>query len=235
MIRSSFFNYSPIIILIFLTWSLIINPATATEDDATLLENLYPMKDGYLWRYERTTREGVKHYATNYLGRYRQEGDLYHLIGNPYGVSYYVQTPEALILAGIAPAEDLKKVSFYEGDGMIRLKKPMRKGTRWSGSTRLEKSEAGQVISTYYTTEIIGWSKVTVPAGTFDAIVTSTTQNTVFLQKESGFGKGVISGEKIWYTPEIGVVRRLINLIYQDTGVEPLRDDKLEEFIRKRK
>ena len=211
----------------------LINPIMAKEDAPTL-ESLYPMKDGYLWRYKRITSEGVKHYATNYLGRYKKEGDLYHLIGNPYGVSYYKLTPEELILSGIAPAEDLKKVNFYEGKGMVRLKKPLRKGNRWSGQTRLNKSEGEQVISTYYTTEIIGWSKVEVPAGTFDAIVTSTTQNTVFLHKESGFGKGVITGEKIWYTPEIGMVRRLINLLYQDTGAVPLRDDKLEEFIKQK-
>jgi len=203
------------------------------EITTATIPTLFPAERGLKWRYLRNSREGQSHYTTNFLGVFSKEDKQYQILGNPYGVSYYTITPEALSLEGIAPADDLKKVDFYKNESLVRLKAPLRSGHRWSGRTRTVKDK--EAILTVYSTEIIGWGVVDVPAGRFDTVITSSTLNTLFFKKETGFGKGVLSYEMVWYARDVGIVRRLNFLIYGERQSVPLRDDQLEEFIREEK
>ena len=202
-----------------------------SQDPSTItIQSLFPVESGLKWRYERTSAEGVSHYVTNVLRSSSKDNHIYSILTNPFGVSYYELTPEMLLLKGIAPAEEPEKVSYYEEGNMIRLQNPIRKGAMWEDRASLDKADGG--ILTSYRTVISGWGKAEVPAGVFDAVITSTTLNTVFIDKETGLGKGVFSSEQIWYSPGIGIVRRTNFLLYGKDRAVPVRDDKLEEFIR---
>ncbi len=194
---------------------------------------LFPVERGLHWRYKHKTPEGTSHYATDVFGRYKTSEKTYFIMGNPFGVSYFELTPQALYHRGVAPADDVKKVKFYKGGDIIRLEVPLSARNRWSGGASIEKN--GRTITTYYNTEILGWGKIEVPAGTFDALVTSSTKTTVFVEKEAHLGKGAIVREHIWYAPQIGVVRRLSFLFHKESGYTLLRDDTLEEFTREKK
>lgn len=197
------------------------------------IQSLFPLSRELKWRYERTSREGVSHYAAKYVGTYTKDNEILHILSNPFGASYYASTPHTLTIQGVAPVEDMKSVDFYQEGSIIRLQSPLRRGTRWQGRTLMEKEQ--DIIITAYDTEILGWEKVKVPAGNFDTLVTSSTQHAIFIKKESGQGKGVFTFERVWYSPEIGMVRRDMYLLYPGDIRIPLRDDKLEEFIREKK
>lgn len=209
------------------------NPANlvGSDDSSSItIQTLFPMDPGLKWRYERTSAEGVSHYVAGVMGATSKGDRVYHILTNPFGVSYYELTSGMLILKGIAPAEEPEQVSFYEEGHIIRLQAPLRKGNRWEGNASLYQTD--KTIVTSYRTEIMGWTKVDVPAGTFDAVVTSSTLNTAFIDKKTDVGKGAITSEQVWYSPGIGVVRRINFLLYGQDRVVPVRDDKLEEFTR---
>ena len=210
-----------------------INSSPNEETKISGIETLFPAKPGFRWRYLRETGEGTSHYATDFLGSLTKNEKKYQILGNPYGTSYYEITPDMLVLRGIAPADDIKKVDFYEDGGLIRIKKPVKKGNKWEGKATLKREN--EIIITSYRSEILGWSKVNVPVGSFDSLVTSSTLNTVFIKTEDGFGKGAVTMEQIWYAPRVGIVRRTIYLMYPGRPLVMLRDDKLEEFIRERR
>ena len=113
---------------------------------------------------------------------------------------------------------------------MIRLRTPLRKGTKWEDKATLYQSDT--TILVLYRTEILGWAKVDVPAGTFDALVTSSTLNTAFIDRKTEMGKGAVTTEQVWYSPGIGIVRRVNYLLYGGEQAVPVRDDQLKEFIR---
>lgn len=194
------------------------------------IQTLFPLSSGLTWRYERTSREGVSHYTTRYMGTFAKDDKILHILGNPFGASYYSSNPEFLSILGMAQGEDIKKVDFYQEGDVIRLKSPILPGTRWQGRAIMEKDE--DLIITAYDTEILGWENTKVPAGNFDSVVTSSTQHTVFIKKESGQGKGMFTFEQVWYSPGIGMVRRDMYLLYPGDIQLPFRDDKLEEFNR---
>jgi hypothetical protein len=198
----------------------------------TDIKTLFPMEKGMKWRYERKSRQGVSRFSTNYLGSVTDNNIKYQLLGNPYGISYFEITPDILYLRGVAPADDPRKVNYYIKGESIRLKEPLIKGNRWHDNILLTK-ESG-TIATGYTTEILGWEKITVPAGTFDALVTSSTLNTIFLNKSDGSAKCLVSNEKIWYSPDNGIVRRLAFIVYGKERVLH-RDDRLEVIVRENK
>lgn len=201
------------------------------DDSSSIsIQALFPIDPGIKWRYERTSSEGDSHYVTHVKGAASIGDRVYYILANPFGVSYYELTPEMLVLKGIAPSEEPENVSFYEEGKMIRLKTPLRKGTRWEDKATLILTDT--TILSSYRTEIRGWEKVDVPAGTFDAIVTSSTLNTAFIDSKSELGKGAITMEQVWYSPGTGVVRRANYLIYGKDQTIPVRDDKLEEFTR---
>jgi hypothetical protein len=197
------------------------------------IQSLFPLSSDLTWRYERTSREGVSHYTTRYMGTLAKDNEILHILGNPFGASYYSSNPEFLKIRGMSQVEDIKEVDFYQEGDIIRLKSPIRQGTRWQCRAIMEKNE--DLIITAYDTEILGWENTNVPAGNFDSIVTSSTQHTVFIKKESGQGKGMFTFEQVWYSPGIGMVRRDMYLLYPGDIQLPFRDDKLEEFFREGK
>jgi len=199
---------------------------------AVTIETLFPMGKEWQWRYESKTRDGISHYTTRYRGTFNREGEVFHLLSNPYGVSYYQIGPDALKVKGVAPAEDLKNVNFYTTGDLTRLKYPLKKGDRWRGRALLDR-ESDSVI-TNYATEIIGWETITVPSGTYDALATSSTVNTIFVNREKGFGKGMISRENQWYAPGVGLVRRTINFMYEKDKMTLYRDDRLQDYTHPR-
>ncbi|MBN1902624.1 hypothetical protein JW926_14965 [Candidatus Sumerlaeota bacterium] len=203
------------------------------ETTPAAIQSLFPMEQDFSWRYERISKEGVSHYTTSYRGSREMDGHTYHILSNPYGVSYYISSPDFLKIGGMVQNEDVNKVNFYEEGDIVRLKTPLASGNRWQGRAVLEKEE--DVIITAYHTEILGWEKVTVPAGDFDSIVTSSTQHTIFIKKKTGVGRGMLTFEQAWYSPGTGMVRRDMHLLYPGDVRVPLRDDRLEEFIRKKK
>jgi hypothetical protein len=203
------------------------NFTTPTQN--VTIRDLFPLEKGFRWRYTHDTREGTSHYSNEYLGVVTKDGKPYNLLGNPFGVSYFEITPDIIYLRAVAPGEDIENAQFYKGGEMVRLMTPLESGHRWGGKAWVEKE--GQPIITAYATEIIGWSKVEVPAGAFDCLVTSSTLNTIFVREKGMVGVGSLAQDMIWYSPGIGIVRRLKYLLYPNQPQELLSDDKLEEFI----
>jgi len=203
------------------------NFTTPTQN--VTVSDLFPLEKGFRWRYIHDTREGTSHYSNEYLGVVTKWGEPYKLLGNPFGVSYFEITPDTIYLRAVAPSENIENAQFYKGGEIVRLKIPLVSGNRWSGKTWVEKE--GQPIISAYDTEIVGWSKVEVPAGTFDCLVTSTTLNTIFFRNKGRVSVGSFAQDMIWYSPGIGIVRRLKYLLYPKQPQELLSDDRLEEFI----
>lgn len=198
------------------------NPTTIS------VKSLFPAKEGMRWRYLRTTREREVHYNLECNGSEIVGGKEYMIFRNPYGISYYDIDEGSVVTRGIAEVEEPGKPILYSGDGLIRLEKPIRIGNRWEGDFGLETEE--RIMATHFITEIEDIEKLEVPAGTFDAVLTSTTLSTVFIDNETGFGKVVLTLEHIWYAPDVGMIRRSNAFISPEIGIVPRRDDQLEEF-----
>ena len=74
-----------------------------------------------------------------------------------------------------------------------------------------------------------------MPAGSFDCLVTSSTLNTIFVREQTAMGLGSLVRENVWYSPGIGIVRKMKYMIYPGHPEEFLSDDELEEIIRQKK
>lgn len=228
--RKIFFIFVIISILITFCVATGANQMTSDNKKAVSIEDLFPLRKGLHWRYKRISREGVSHYKTDYLGTFKPKDVACHLLGNPYGVSYIESTDEALYNRGVAPRDKLQNVSFYQDGEMIRLKTPLEEGNSWNGQYRLEQEE--RTILTAYYTQVLGWQKVNISGTSYDALLTSTTLNTIFIPKGAETGKGNYSRELIWYAPGVGIVRRTMHFLDGSSPEGVLyRDDGLEEFI----
>ena len=217
-------------IILLLTIAVSAQPFKDEPVSPVSMKEIFPVEKGMEWKYKRDSKEGVSHFTTRFLGTFQKEGEEYFILGNPSGVSYFERKDDVLYHSGIAPAEDLKKVKYYRDGKIIRLKKPLKKGEKWEGSAWLDKN--GQSIYTNYKTEILGWEQEEVPAGSYDSVVTSSTINNVFLNEETGFGKGVILHEKAWYAPGTGLIHRQRELMYKGGARVMLHNDELETFER---
>lgn len=203
---------------------------TAPTSQTATLKQLFPFEKGYRWRYLHRTPEGSSRLSSDYIGSIAKDGKTYYMLGNPYGVSYFEFTKDAIYHRAVAPAQEPDAAQYYRDGDMIRLKMPLEKGNRWSSKGWIEME--GQPILTASDTEIMGWSRIEVPAGTYDCLVTSSSLNTLFVRKEMKAGLGSLAHELIWYAPGIGIVQRIKYLVYPGEPEELLNEDKLEEFSR---
>jgi hypothetical protein len=204
-----------------------LDTAAPTSQTATL-KRLFPFEKGYRWRYIHRTPEGESRISSDYIGSVSKEGKEYYMLGNPYGVSYFEFTKDAIYHRAVAPAQEPNAASFYRDGDMIRLQMPLEKGNRWSNKGWLEAD--GQTRLVVSETEILGWNRIEVPAGTYDCLVTSSSLNTLFLRKEMKAGLGSLAHELIWYAPDVGIVQRMKYLVYPGEPEEFLNEDKLEVF-----
>ncbi len=221
-----------VLALLFLSLSLTAEEPAPVKDTLTsrTMESLFPVEKGLRWKYQRNSPEGLSYYVTDSFGSIQFKGDTYHLIGNPRKVSYYLVTPEIISTPATAESVEDSKPVFYEGDPMVRLRMPLEKGNRWMGAYRLD--EGGRAVYSAYITEIFGREKITVPLGTYDTLVTSSTLNTMFYDRAKGEGKGNRTLEHIWYAPGLGIVRRQTSFEQPEGDYLLYRDDQLVEFTK---
>ena len=91
-------------------------------------------------------------------------------------------------------AADVKFTPFYP-----TFRFPLEKDKSWSGSV----SWSGSGVTTQHDLKlrVAGWERVTVPAGTFDAIRVNV-RGYIHTTTGSGFGQGTIK-DTMWYAPAI--------------------------------
>ena len=83
---------------------------------------------------------------------------------------------------------------------------PLESGKQWGGAARWRTGSG--IMNHKVTAQVAGWERITVPAGTFDAVRITRRGNFIEGQSINYYaGNGTVS-DVLWYVPAIGQVAR---------------------------
>lgn len=88
---------------------------------------------------------------------------------------------------------------FYPG-----LQFPLEKGKQWSGKAQYRISSG--LLHHQVTSQVAGWERVTVPAGTFDAVRIEVRGNFTESQSLAYYPQQGSISNVIWYAPAVGQI-----------------------------
>jgi uncharacterized caspase-like protein len=125
---------------------------------------------------------------------------------------YTSSTHSTLAMAGVPAAPSV--VDVWDGDwNLLRqgeveytpfypsFQFPLEAGRKWSGSVTFT-TPIGDTVRHEVNVQVVGWERITVPAGNFDA-VKITLRGQLQVTAAVGTGDGTIS-DVVWYAPAVG-------------------------------
>jgi hypothetical protein len=194
------------ILLLAITLSLGIYYAWAAEPGSDG-PGYYPLKTGNKWLYKETAPDGtvIRHLEEVLDGGQDAVRVGMSLNENPFAEIHYRLTDDGIFKIKMISAYGVDEAKPYQKV----LPATIKTGYAWNWKSESKKAKE--------TAKIVGFEKVTVPAGTFDAVL---------VRYEGNAEDETVYTEKTWFVAGIGYVKS-VSVVNGETTTLELADYKL--------
>jgi hypothetical protein len=167
----------------------------------------YPLKEGNKWAYKETFSNGmvIHHQEEVFNGGQDTVRVGLALDGKPYAEIHYRLTDDGIYKIKVISANGVDDSKPYQKILPARI----NAGYTWYWESESKKAKE--------TAKVIGVEKVTVPAGTFDAVL---------IEYDGNYENGAVYTDKTWFVKGIGYVKNVSTAGGETTTLE-LADYKL--------